>query len=1246
MTSDLALTYPEELPITARRAELLDVLRDHQVVVVAGETGSGKSTQLPKLCLELGRGTRGLIGHTQPRRIAARSVAERVAEELGVEIGGPVGYAVRFTDQVGPDTRLKVMTDGILLNELQRDRRLRAYDTLIVDEAHERSLNIDFILGYLAQLLPRRPDLQVVVTSATIDTERFARHFAGPDGTPAPIVEVSGRTYPVELRYRPPVDDDPVQAVVEAVQELAREPRPGDGSGEDVLVFASGEREIRDLADAIEGLRLPATEVLPLFARLSSAEQHRVFARHRGRRIVIATNIAETSITVPGIRYVVDPGTARISRYSKRTKVQRLPIEPISQASADQRAGRCGRIAPGICIRLYAEDDYDARPEFTEPEILRTNLASVILQMTAIGLGDVESFPFVEPPDRRTVADGVTLLEELGALEPDRPASARRLTALGKRLARLPLDPSLGRMVLEAEQHRCVHEVMVIAAGLSIQDPRERPSGQEEQAAQLHARFRVPGSDFLGHVALWDHVKARQRELSSSRFRKEARAEHLHVVRLREWHDVYTQIRQVVRSLGIPIDREPASADAIHRSLLAGLLANVGNRDDETVTPLKGRGPRRPVEFVGPRGARFGLARSSVLAKSPPRWVVAAEVVETDRLWARVAATVQPSWIEQAAEHLLTRTYEDPRWDPDRGAAEVTERVRLRALTLVEGRTVKLDRIDRHLARELFIRHALVRGEWDSHHGFVAGNAERIAEVRAMEGRVRRRDLLVDEDALHDIFDERIPEHVTDVRRFDRWWRDARQRDPHLLDLRLADVLGPDEVDLDDDAFPEVVDAGPAAVRVDYEFEPGHEHDGVTFEVPVAVLNRTDPAPFDWLVPGLRAELVTALIKALPKAVRRALVPAPDRAAEVAARIGPDDGPLRVVVAAELSRLAGVPVSPDAWDDVVLPAHLRPRFRVVEQGRTLAEGDDLAELEQRLRAHVRASVVAQAPELERDGLTTWDMGTLPRVLETRLDGLAVQGYPAVVDQGEAVGVRILASPEQQRALHWNGVRRLLALQLGRPARALQRRVDARVLLGLTAAPHGTVTAAVDDAFHGVLDALLLDAGGPPYDEAGYTALLARVRDRHLDDLAAAVTTLADVVQHAERLRERLAQPAPASWSASLDDVTDQLARLVFAGMVVSHGTDRLAHLPRYLDAIDVRLDKLRESPAKDLEKLRTVRALEHEHGALVATHGLTAALDEVRWLLEELRVQQFAQQVGTAASVSDKRIRDRLRRLT
>ncbi len=1224
-------TYPAELPISARHDELLATIRDHQVVIVAGETGSGKSTQLPKLCLELGRTS---IGHTQPRRIAARAVAERVAEELGVEVGGLVGYAVRFTDRVGADTRLKVMTDGILLNELQRDRDLKRYDTIIVDEAHERSLNIDFILGYLRQLLPRRPDLKVIVTSATIDTERFAAHFARPskhtpDGEPAPVIEVSGRTYPVEMRYEPVEEgDDETDAIVDAVETLLRDV-PGD-----VLVFQSGEREIRDTADAIEARNLRDTEVLPLFARLSSAEQHRVFSGHSSsgkgsRRVVIATNIAETSLTVPGIRSVVDPGTARISRYNKRTKVQRLPIEPVSQASADQRAGRCGRVAPGVCIRLFAEDDYDDRPEFTEPEILRTNLASVILQMTALGLGDVESFPFVEPPDHRTIADGVTLLEELGALQTGRPAHDRRLTTLGQRLARLPLDPTFGRMVLEAERNGCVHEVMVIAAALSIQDVRERGApGQEQRAAESHARFRVPGSDFLGMIALWDHLKDRQRVLSSSKFRREVRSEYLHHVRIREWQDVYTQLRQVVRSLKIPVNRDPANEDAIHRSLLAGLLANVGSRDD--------------TEFVGVRNARFTIGRQSVLAKKPPKWVMAAELVETNRLWARAAATVQPQWIEHAARHLTKATYGDPWWNEERGVVQVIERVQLRALTIVEGRAVNLDRIDRAMARELFLLHALVRGEWETHHGFVARNAATIDEVRSLEDRARRRDILVAEDAIFDFFDARVPDDVTDVRRFDRWWRDQIGDHPRLLDLTVADLGGAD-ADVDDDAFPTEWTSGP----IDYEFEPGTERDGATFEIPLALVNRTDPQPFEWLVPGLRLELITAMIRALPKAVRRNLVPAPDRAADVAGAIGPDDGALRPVLAAALNRVPGVAVEPSMWDDLVLPEHLRPHFRIIADGAVLAEGDDLAALERMLRAHVRSAVVERSPELETDGLTAWTIGDLPRVVESEIDGLVVEGFPSLIDTNDSVGVRVLAAREQQQALHWNGTRRLLSLQLPRPARTLQGTVDSRVLLGLVSAPHGSVSAAVGDALHAVLDAILLAEGGPVWGRAAFEQLARTTKDRYVGRLSAAVTTMSDAVTQAGRLGERLGRPTPPEGSPALDDMTNQLARLVFAGMAVSIGADRLVHLPRYLEAIGIRLDRLREGWRSDVDRMLAIVRLEQEHATLVADRGLTASLDAVRWQIEELRVQQFAQQLGTDGTVSGPRIRkalDRARR--
>ncbi|MDZ7674878.1 MAG: ATP-dependent RNA helicase HrpA [Acidimicrobiales bacterium] len=1229
-----------DLPITTWKDELLAAIRDHQVVVVAGETGSGKSTQLPKYCLELGH---GLVGHTQPRRIAARSVAERVAEEVGVELGAEVGYAVRFTDKVGKDTRLKVMTDGILLNELQRDRDLRAYDTIIVDEAHERSLNIDFLLGYLEQLLPRRPELKVIVTSATIDTERFAAHFDLGAG-PAPVVEVSGRTYPVDVRYEPPDDDDTVAAATDAVQRLLDE-----GMG-DVLVFQSGEREIRDTAEAVEDLDLPNTEVLPLFARLSAAEQHRVFAPHGGRRVVIATNIAETSLTVPGIRSVVDPGLARISRYNKRTKVQRLPIEAVSQASADQRAGRCGRVAPGVCIRLYEEEDYLERPEFTEPEILRTNLASVILQMTALGLGDVESFPFVEPPDRRHIADGVTLLTELGALQTGRPKHDRRLTELGRRLARLPVDPTLGRMVLEAERNGCVHEVMVIAASLSIQDVRERPTGQEERAGQLHARFKVPGSDFLGILALWDHLRERQRELGSSKFRRECRDEFLHFVRIREWQDVYTQLRQVARSLKLEVNRQPADEVAIHRSLLAGLLANVGNRLDDGPSRSKTNarhssvpGPRGPGnEFLGPRGGRFAVGRGSVLSRQPPKWVVAAELVETNRLWARTVATVQPQWIEHAAAHLVKRSYGEPFWNQERGSAQVVERVQLRALVLVEGRAVDLDRIDRAQARELFILHALVRGEWDSHHRFVDDNRETIEEVRALEDRARRRDILVDEDVVCDFFDARVPDEVSDVRRFDRWWKDAARDRPHLLDLTVDDLTDDEAEDVDDESFPTVWTSGDVDHEIGYEFEPGAAHDGPVFEIPVAVLNRIPPAPYEWLVPGLRLELITAMIRALPKPVRRNLVPAPDVAAEVHARVSPDDGALRPVLAAELSRRAGVPVEASMWDDAELPSHLRPWFRVTGDEGVLAEGPDLAELERRLRAHVRSTVVAESGTLERDGLTAWSIGTLPKVVTSEVGGLDVEGYPSLIVTGDSVGVRVLASRAEQHALHWNGIRRLLALQLPRPARTLQQAMDSRDLLGLATAPHGTVSAACDDALDAVLDAVMLDEGGPVWDEASFDALLVSVRDRYLDDLERVVRVMAEATPHVDRIRERLHGPAPVEWAESLDDVETQLAHLVFDGMAVTIGADRIGHLPRYLAAVDVRLDKLRDGVRADRERMEVVHRVMAEHAALVTELGLTAALDDIRWMIEELRVQQFAQHLGTEGSVSAQRIRKSL----
>ncbi|MGA9834681.1 MAG: ATP-dependent RNA helicase HrpA, partial [Trebonia sp.] len=1029
------ISYPAELPVSQRRDDIAQAIRDHQVVIVAGETGSGKTTQLPKICLELGRGVTGQIGHTQPRRIAARTVAERIAEETSTQLGTAVGYKVRFTDKSGDNTLVKVMTDGILLNEIASDRDLYRYDTLIIDEAHERSLNIDFILGYLRQLLPRRPDLKVIITSATIDPERFAAHFAI-DDQPAPIIEVSGRTYPVEVRYRPIADPeqrdtedrDQIQAISDAIDELS-----ANGPG-DILVFFSGEREIRDTADALKGRK--NLEVLPLYGRLSAAEQHRVFELPASRtmshrRVVLATNVAETSLTVPGIRYVIDPGTARISRYSLRTKVQRLPIEPISQASANQRKGRCGRVADGICIRLYSEEDFDSRPEYTDPEIQRTNLASVILQMAAARLGDIRAFPFVDPPDPRSITDGVRLLEELNAMKSD------RLTDTGRKMARLPVDPRIARMIIEADRQGCAREVLVIAAALSIQDPRERPADNQQAADTAHRRFAQPESDFLTFLALWDYLTDRQRELSGSAFRRMCRAEFLNYLRVREWQDLHAQLQSLSADLGLSTDSSSSERARVHTALLAGLLSHVGMKVVLTARP--GTPPergRRPLpEYLGARGTRFAIFPGSALARKPPDWVVAAELVETSRLWGRIVASVEPEWVEPVAAHLVKRSYSEPRWSKSRGAVIATEKVTLYGIPIVADRTVNFDRIDPVASRELFIRHALVEGDWETRHHFFRDNATLLAEAAELEQRARRRGLVAGEDALFEFYDARVPADVTSARHFDAWWKRQRHQTPDLLTLTLDDLLSAEAAEaLElDSAYPEVwtsetqgpAAAGQRALSLSYAFEPGTETDGVTIDIPLSTLNQARPEEFSWQVPGLRHELVTELIRSLPKALRRELVPAPDVAREVLARLDGTTpaGDIRDVLSRELLRLRGVRVPPDAFDLEKLPAHLRITFRIVDNGRVLALGKDLAALQRQLRPKLRATLSARASALTRTGLTTWDIGTLPQVFT---DG-EVKAYPALVDNGDAVDVRLFETPETARAAMLAGTRRLILL---------------------------------------------------------------------------------------------------------------------------------------------------------------------------------------------------------------------------
>ncbi|WFB87477.1 MULTISPECIES: ATP-dependent RNA helicase HrpA [Streptomyces] len=1238
------VSYPEQLPVSQKKDEIAAAIRDHQVVIVAGETGSGKTTQIPKICVELGRGVRGMIGHTQPRRIAARTVAERVADELDTPLGETVGWKVRFTDQVNPEsTFIKLMTDGILLAEIQTDRELRAYDTIIIDEAHERSLNIDFLLGYLAQLLPKRPDLKVVITSATIDPERFSRHFGD-----APIVEVSGRTYPVEVRYRPlleedgdDADRDQITAITDAVEELM-----GEGKG-DILVFLSGEREIRDTADALEKKKYRFTEVLPLYARLSHAEQHRVFQRHSGRRIVLATNVAETSLTVPGIKYVIDPGFARISRYSHRTKVQRLPIEPVSQASANQRKGRCGRTSDGICVRLYSEDDFDARPEFTDAEILRTNLASVILQMTAAGLGDIEKFPFIDPPDHRNIRDGVQLLQELGALDPAQKDVRKRLTDTGRKLAQLPVDPRLARMVLEADRNGCAREVMVIAAALSIQDPRERPAEKQAQADQQHARFKDETSDFLAFLNLWRYLREQQKERGSSSFRRMCKQEYLNFLRIREWQDIYTQLRTVAKQMGIRLNDDDAPGDRVHVSLLAGLLSHVGMKDVK-------EGAKN--EYLGARNAKFAIFPGSALFKKPPRFVMSAELVETSRLWARVNAKIEPEWVEPLAGHLLKHTYSEPHWEKDQAAVMAYEKVTLYGVPIVAQRKVNYGRIDPEVSRELFIRNALVEGDWRTHHKFFADNRRLLTEVEELEHRARRRDILVDDETLYDFYDQRVPEHVVSGAHFDSWWKHKRHDRPDFLDFEREMLINEKAGAVTKDDYPDTWRQGPLKFRVTYQFEPGADADGVTVHVPLQVLNQVADEGFDWQIPGLREQVVTELIRSLPKPIRRHYVPAPNYAQAFLDRAVPLQEPLAVTMARELKRRVGVPLEAEDFDWAKVPDHLKITFRIVdERRRKLAEDKDLEALKLQLRPKARkalsqaaaATAVRSGGEsLERTGLTDWTIGTLSRVFETRRAGQPVKAYPALVDDGpkaNTVSVRLFDTEAEQAQAMWKGTRRLILRNIPvNPAKFASEKLTNQQKLGLSANPHGSIQALFDDCATAAADKLVADFGGPAWDEESYRKLYDKVRAEIVDTTVRTVGQVQQVLAAWQACERRLKAVRSPALLANLQDVRAQLDALVKPGFVTEAGIRRLPDLLRYLVAADRRLQQMPTGVPRDTSRMEKVREMRDEYAWLLEQmprgRPVPQQVLDVRWMIEELRVSYFAHALGTAYPVSDKRI--------
>ncbi|MGV9399548.1 ATP-dependent RNA helicase HrpA [Streptomyces sp. NPDC003668] len=1236
-----AVGYPEQLPVSQKKDDIAAAIRDHQVVIVAGETGSGKTTQIPKICLELGRGVRGMIGHTQPRRIAARTVAERVAEELRTPLGEAVGWKVRFTDQVNPDaTFIKLMTDGILLAEIQTDRELRAYDTIIIDEAHERSLNIDFLLGYLAQLLPRRPDLKVVITSATIDPERFSRHFGD-----APIIEVSGRTYPVEVRYRPlleedseDADRDQITAITDAVEELMAE-----GKG-DILVFLSGEREIRDTADALTRKNYRFTEILPLYARLSHAEQHRVFQPHTGRRIVLATNVAETSLTVPGIKYVIDPGFARISRYSHRTKVQRLPIEPVSQASANQRKGRCGRTSDGICVRLYSEEDFLARPEFTDAEILRTNLASVILQMTAAGLGDIEKFPFIDPPDHRNIRDGVQLLQELGALDPAQKDPRRRLTDTGRKLAQLPVDPRLARMVLEADRNGCVREVMVIAAALSIQDPRERPAEKQAQADQQHARFKDETSDFLAYLNLWRYVREQQKERGSSSFRRMCKQEYLNFLRIREWQDIYTQLRTVAKQMGIHLAEEDAPADRVHVSLLAGLLSHVGMKDVKD---------GNKNEYLGARNAKFAIFPGSALFRKQPRFVMSAELVETSRLWARVNAKIEPEWVEPLAGHLLKRTYSEPHWEKDQAAVMAYEKVTLYGVPIVAQRKVNYGRIDPEVSRELFIRNALVEGDWRTHHKFFTDNRRLLSEVEELEHRARRRDIVVDDETLFNFYDQRVPEHVVSGAHFDSWWKRKRQEQPEFLDFEREMLIRESAEAVTKADYPDTWRQGPLKFRVTYQFEPGADADGVTVHIPLQVLNQVTDEGFDWQIPGLREEVVTELIRSLPKPVRRNYVPAPNYAKAFLEKAVPLQEPLTVTMARELRRMVGVPFDAEDFDWSKVPDHLRITFRIVdERRRTLAEDKDLEALRLSLKPKARKALSQAAAatasrqggeSLERTGLTDWTIGALSRVFETRRAGQPVKAYPALVDDGDTVSVRLFDTEAEQAEAMWRGTRRLILRNIPvNPAKFASDRLTNAQKLALSANPHGSVQALFDDCAMAAADKLIGDFGGPVWDEESYRKLFDKVRAEIVDTTVRAVGQVQQVLAAWQACERRLKAVRSPALLANLTDVRKQLDALVKPGFVTWAGTGRLPDLMRYLVAADRRLQQMPTGVQRDTTRMEKVHEMQDEYAWLLEQlpqgRPVPQQVLDIRWMIEELRVSYFAHALGTAYPVSDKRI--------
>ncbi|MCP3749453.1 ATP-dependent RNA helicase HrpA [Pseudomonas sp. SBB6] len=1230
-----SIRYDDSLPIAAKRDEIKKVLAEHQVLIIAGETGSGKTTQLPKICLELGRGQHGLIAHTQPRRIAARSVATRVAEELGTPLGALVGYQVRFEDQSDANTLVKLMTDGILLAETQHDRFLERYDTIIVDEAHERSLNIDFLLGYLKTLLPRRPDLKVIITSATIDLERFSKHF-----NDAPIIEVSGRTYPVETWYRPltseqdeegnRVEDDLTvdQAILATLDEIAAHERSlGKGPG-DVLVFLPGEREIRDAAEMLRKAQLRHTEILPLYARLSPAEQQKIFQSHPGRRVVLATNVAETSLTVPGIRYVIDSGTARISRYSYRAKVQRLPIEAVSQASANQRKGRCGRVEPGICVRLYSEEDFNARPAFTDPEILRTNLAAVILQMLHLRLGEIDAFPFIEPPDGKAISDGFNLLQELSAVNRE-----NQLTPLGRQLARLPVDPRLGRMLLEGAKQGSLNELLIVASALSVQDPRERPPERQQAADQAHAQWKDADSDFAALVNLWRGFEEQRQALTASPLRNWCRKNFLNYLRLREWRDAHRQLSLICRDLQLSINKEPADYPRLHKAILSGLLSQIGQKTEDG-------------DYLGARQRRFWVHPSSGLGKKRPQWLMTAELVETTKLYARMVAKIDSDWIEPLAGHLIKKNHFEPHWEKKRGQVVAFEQVTLYGLIVVGRRPVHYGPVDPVMSRELFIREALVGGEIQSKAKCLSANRRLLEQLDELEAKARRRDILADEETLYGFYEARLPAEIHQTATFDSWYRVNSQKDPQLLIMREEDVLAREASEVTAAQYPDTLRLGDLSLALSYHFEPNHPRDGVTVRVPAPLLPSLPGERLEWLVPGLLEAKCIGLVRNLPKALRKNFVPVPDFVKAALQRMSFGEGSLPQALGRELLRMTGARVSDEAWAEAAsqVDSHLKMNLEVVDgQGKFLGEGRDLAELTARFAAASQAALAVPQTAQSQQPVQAKAFTQVAETAQQKFAGLSMTVYPALVEDNGTVKEGRFSTQAEAEFQHRRALQRLLLQQLAEPAKFLRGKLPGLTELGLLYRELGRVEALVEDILLASLDSCILEGESTlPRDGAGLASLAERKRGSWAEHAERLARLTLDILKLWHGLQKRFKGKIDLAQAVALNDIKQQLANLVYPGFVRETPGLWLKELPRYLRAIELRLEKLGSQVQKDRVWSGELGNLWSQYQTRLDKHAQEGKRDEqlqlYRWWLEEYRVSLFAQQLGTKVPVSDKRL--------